>query len=80
MSVKNIPSERNSQLRDIFPVVYCYSGDAKSYGFQNFLEPLNYRLESTGKWCASNDAMHDILEGCLQYELKLVLLSNYNCI
>ena len=174
MCIRNLPESINSQLKYIFPVVYCYSADAKKYGFDKILEPLlsdlktleqgvqmnvdgncitvhgavvmwsgdnlgihqlfgfsqnfqadkccqfcyadrtqrqecfrecelqlrtksNYELDSLKDSCGKKeagivfrssvanlgtfsipdnicpDAMHDILEGCLQYELKLVL-------
>lgn len=30
---KNFPEYATSQLRNIFPVMYCYASDAKEHGF-----------------------------------------------
>jgi hypothetical protein len=40
MSIRNFPEYLTSQLRNIFPVIYCYSSDAKKLGFNVILQPL----------------------------------------
>lgn len=46
MSVKNISPSMNSQLRNIFPVIYCYAADVKKYGFDAMLCPLLVDLKA----------------------------------
>jgi hypothetical protein len=49
MTIRNFPEHMNSRLRNNFSVTYCYSSDAKKFGYSAILAPLLADLKALKK-------------------------------